>query len=228
VADLVLASAGTLNVTLTLTNSAGSASLTKTYVVVPEFPIARIEVPTSVDVDQPVTFKDLSAFVPAGAVRRWKFGPASDWVAGSAEGATHTFTTPGTFDVILQLSILDIPITDTHVTVTVKPALPRPTVAASVNGAAAVTDPVVSVKTGDKVTFTDQSNTPLPESRAWSVDGEAAGSAATFERTFTTAGAHTVRLVSSNSAGSSEATMTIMVSGPAAPAAAPSIGAATT
>ncbi|MCC6434737.1 MAG: PKD domain-containing protein [Acidimicrobiales bacterium] len=213
VSDLVLAQEGTLSVSLTVTNSGGSSTLTQTYVVLADAPAVSFTAPaTVVDAGTPVTFTDTSTAIPAAAVRTWDFGDGNKAV-GTAAGISHTYSraiTPAT--VTLTITMGDQLLGSASRPIIVQPGVPTPRIAASVDGAPAVTTAAVTVTAGASVVFTDASTGPAPEFRAWTwSDQFPPSAAASVTRTFSEVGTYVVTLTAVNVSGQGAATMTVRV-----------------
>ena len=92
----------TNTVTLTVTTGSGDVTLTRTdYIIVHPVPqVAFSATPTEGAAPLLVTFTNLTPDLPAVTQWRWTFGDGS--ATSSSKNPTHTYTTPGVYDVYLR------------------------------------------------------------------------------------------------------------------------------
>lgn len=111
--------AGTLTVTLTVTNTAGSSSVTREFLVIAAAPTAAFAVSASrVAAGDTVTFVDEA---PAGAVRQWDFGDGTAAEVTGAATVRHRFVGDGSFTVTLTVVLNGFSVSST-MTVAVAPS----------------------------------------------------------------------------------------------------------
>jgi PKD repeat protein len=188
-------SSGTYNITQTVTNSHGSANLTKT-IRVKQLPFAYFyPTPNYGYAPLEVTFEDHSTDT---ILWYWDFG---DGTNSSLQNPTHTYTNAGVFTVVLTASNEDGNSTYTD-TITVNQHPP-------------VASFTANPTTGKKpltVQFTDTS-TYSPTSWSWRFGDKGTSIEQNPEHTFKDKGTYTVILTVYNSGGSSNTQMTITVTG---------------
>ncbi|MEZ5231339.1 MAG: PKD domain-containing protein [Acidimicrobiales bacterium] len=212
VENLQATQAGTLSVTLTVTNSGGSSTLTRSFTVVDQPPAVSFTSAGDAEVGTPYTFTDTSEHIPTSAVRTWDFGDGSPKVTGAAAGVSHTFTKAGGFVVTLTITNDGRTLGTASKAVVVMPGLPTPKIAAAVDGAPPVTTATITVTQGAVVAFSDVSTGPAAQFRAWTWSDLFPPSAAeSVTRTFGAVGVYVVTLSSANLSGTAQATMTVQV-----------------
>ncbi len=202
--------AGDYEVSLTLTDGEGTTTTTTRTVVVAEPngpPAVSIDVsPGSPAAGEPVEFT-AEASDPDGSVESYEWTVDGD-PAGSGETVEYTFDTVG--DHTVQVVVTDDTgdTTSESVTVTVGPDNDPPSVSVDYEPA--------TPETGQSVEFTAEASDPdgSVESYGWSVDGEPAGSGATFSRAFGAAGDHEVAVtVTDDEGATTTANATVSVAG---------------
>lgn len=212
---VTLASAGTLNVTLTVTNAAGSSTVTRDYQVLGAAPSAEFTVPGLVVAGEPARFTHP---LTALASREWDFGDGTPVVTTTAGVVDHTFAEPGTYTVRLKVTIggiggLGSLSATSSKTVTVQPALPAPKIQAT-NATTGATSalPAITVNIGEAMSFSDIGASSGVTARTWTwSDAVPGGSGATVTRTFTKADSYTVTLQASNVTGTTATSMIVIV-----------------
>jgi len=188
---------GTFQVTLTVTDARGvSGSKTKTFSVEPPpvVPAAQFTwAPQAPATGEEVTFTDTST-TPAGTTitdRSWDLdGDGTE--DSDAENPTHTYTTPGTYEVSLTVTNSDAQ-TDT-VTHEVEVPAAKPTA----NFDYSPTTPDV----GDPVTFTDKSSAVDPatiETWAWDFGDDSTSTDQNSTHAYTAMGTYTASLTVTDS-----------------------------
>lgn len=210
---LSLANAGSLNVSLTVTNPAGAKTVSQDFRVLAATPVAAFSPPAQVEAKTPAPFSDDSTNVPADATRTWAFGDGTGQVEGTQTGTTHVFEKPGTYSVTLTITVGGYNTSATK-NVVVRPGpAPTPKIQATnllsgeVSSAATIT-----VGSGAEVLFTDLSATPVADQRTWSwSDGAPNASGPIVQRNFSTVGEVRVTLVSKNDGGSTTMEMLVKV-----------------
>lgn len=209
--DVSLATAGSLSVTLTVTNAAGATTTSMTYVVLSGL-TGAIDVTPSAD---GTTFRltDVSPILglPLGITRRWVFGDGSFADGGAA--VDHVYAAPGDYRVQLTISLLGEELIRAERLVTVTPPKLQPQIQATGRDAGMAT---ITVNTGEELTLRDSSTAPAGTARTWSwSDGTASSSLATLTRRFTTPGEYTLTLTTSAGGEPSTTTVVIRVTSPA-------------
>jgi PKD repeat protein len=114
--------AGTYTVTLTVTDATGTsstASFTETVDAAPSASTA--DSPTSSDVGQPVAFSGAASSGSGGYSYDWDFGDGS--TDSTAQNPTHTYSDPGTYQVVLTVTDSQGGTATSTLTETVDPAL---------------------------------------------------------------------------------------------------------
>jgi gliding motility-associated-like protein len=177
--------AGINNVTLQVTNSAGCINtLTKpNYINVTSAVNASFfyTPPTGCGFPQTITFTNNSTGISGVMNYLWDFG---DGTTSTAISPTHTFTAAGTYTIKLTATNAS-GCTSTYIHA-------APVIIGNVT-ANFTTPPINCVNNG--ITFTNTSS-PLPVSAAWDFGDGTTSTAISPVKTFTTAGAYTVTLVS--------------------------------
>ncbi|MCF8244899.1 MAG: PKD domain-containing protein [Saprospiraceae bacterium] len=186
---VVYTTAGSYDVTLVVTNPAGSDTLTQTnYVIANTTPVAGY---TSSVSGTTATFTNTSTNATSYA---WAFG---DGGTSTLANPTHTYATDGVYTVVLSATNACGTVTSSQTVTIVTP----PTAGFTANnttGCAPLT-----------VQFTNQSSANAT-TFAWTFPGGTPGtsSAQNPSVTYSTAGTYTVTLTASNSAGSNTSTQT--------------------
>ncbi len=193
----IYATAGTYTVILTVTNSAGSDTETKTgYITVSVGvvkPVAAFTAsPTTIATGQNVQFTDQSKNNPTSW--SWNFG---DEGTSTSQNPSHTYTTPGTYTVSLTSTNSAGSDAETKTNFIVVVAPPEANFTAS----------PTSITAGQSVQFTDQSKNN-PTSWSWNFGDGGTSTSQNPSHTYTTLGTYTVSLTSTNSAGSDTETKT--------------------
>lgn len=188
--------AGTYTVTLTVTNAAGSNTISQTgYITVSKVaavPAAAFEATaTSGNIPLAVQFVDFSANTPTSWV--WSFG---DGGVSNVQDPSHTYTVAGTYTVTLTATNTagSNTVTETNY-ITVSPALPVASFTANITTGPAPLS----------VSFTDTS-TNSPTNWSWSFGDGGTSSDQNVVYTYTAAGTYSVGLTAYNSAGSNVTT----------------------
>lgn len=156
----------------------------------PQAPVASISaLPTSGSIPLTVTFQGSGTNSPTSY--DWTFGDGSDH--GSGANVTHTYTTPGTYQVVLVAGNSGGSSAPVVATISVQPLVPVASFTASPSsGMAPLT-----------VSF-QGSGTNSPASYDWDFgDGSGHGSGASPTHTYVVPGTYTVTLIARNSAGNS-------------------------
>lgn len=205
------ASQGTFPVVVTVTDSAGqriSASSTAyvTADTTPEPGKFSVSLPATINatVGKPV---ELNATVEGGtAPYHYSWGIMS---VGTLSGnpATHTFTTPGKYNVLLNVfdSSRQIASASATIVVTEGSTIPTPTP----DPVKAVAGGPYSGKTGESITMTGSASGGEGSlSYAWSFGDGSSATGQTVSHKYTTAGSHTVRLTVTDSKGKSASVQT--------------------
>ena len=185
---------GTYSVTLTVTNAAGSAAVTKTDLVAVNTPAVAITVDPAVG-EKPLTvhFTDESTNDPTAWL--WKFG---DGATSTEQHPTHTYTASGVYTVTL---------TATNAYGTTTKSFPAAVTVYELAPDAAFT---ANVTEGDKplsVQFTDLS-TNNPTRWFWSFGDGTTSTLRHPVHTYTAPGLYTVTLTATNPKGSDSVTRT--------------------
>jgi PKD repeat protein len=191
-ASYTFTTVGTFNVTLTVTDAAGTVTTATAAITVTRLPSVSFGASRAVAVvGQEVTFNPRSSTAAGETISSavWTFGTELLPVVGPPQQIVRTFALPGTYP-------LGLSVTDSRGLTAVAPARSirihsRPTAAFSASPAA----PVV----GQEVVLTSVSSDPDGpiEDEDWDLDGDGEFDDATGTRVrgaFTTAGLHTVRL----------------------------------
>jgi PKD repeat protein len=204
------ANSGSYPVVLTVSNSAGSSSATKTYNVSGP-PQARIitdaacfwtgsAIECKVWRDEPVSFQDNS--VGEVTSRMWNFGGGN---TANGATATHTFTNEGTFPVALTVGNSYGSDTETYqfVVTARAPVVLLETDAACVGSACSAT-------TGQEIGFRDRSKGRV-NSRLWEFGDGGTATAQDVTRAYTRQGNFVLKLTVSNDKGSASTSRTMTV-----------------
>ena len=206
--------AGTVSVTLTVTGSAGSATVTRDVLVLAAAPTASFALDrATVYVGDLVQFTDSA---PSAAIRTWDFGDGTGATAATSS-VTHSFATPGPVTVTLTVSPNGYTVTSSQSFV-VQLQAPAPVVSAfnQADGSTS-TGSSFSVVVGDTVDFSDVGTSTLATGWSWNWgDGAPGGSSSSVTRTFVAEGTYVLTLQVTNGAGTGTATFTVIVA--AAPA----------
>jgi PKD repeat protein len=188
---------GTYSVQLTVTNAAGSASVTKTDLVAVNTPaVAMTATPAVGEKPLQVTFTDQSTNNPTAWV--WTFG---DGTTSTEQNPSHVYQTAGQYTVTLTA-------TNSHGTTT--KSFPG---AVTVYELAPVAAFVTDVTGGSKpvtVQFTDQSANN-PTAWSWSFGDGQISAEQNPSHTYPDAGVYTVKLTATNPKGSNTVTKTNLI-----------------
>jgi PKD repeat protein len=208
-------SAGTYDVTLVASNSAGNDAETKTFYITVNAVVQAPEADfiadqTIVTEGEQVTFTDLSANTPTSWV--WSY-PGGTPGTSTDQNPVITYNTAGTYDVTLVATNSEGNDTETktmYITVNTAPITPE---------ADFMADQTV-VTEGDQVSFTDLSANN-PTSWVWSFPGGTPGVSTDQNPviTYNVAGSYDVTLVATNSEGNDTETKTFYITVNATPAA---------
>lgn len=186
--DATWSEVGQFTVTLTVTNEAGSDSLSKTVTVVPvpvDPPVANFRVPsTSVRVGEAVRFTDTSTSDPTEWT--WNFGDGAPAIDSRAQNPAHAFGAPGRYDVVLTATNAGGSSSVTRTIIVADP--PSANFSSSLNELTA--------------TFSDAS-VNNPTSWLWTFGDGTQSREQNPTKTYGRAGTYTVTLVASNDAGDS-------------------------
>jgi PKD repeat protein len=187
---------GTYDITLTVSNAAGSDSVTR-QITVADDPVADFTwSPQAPAVGDTVQFTDTSRGSPDSW--SWDFG---DGATSSAQNPSHAYTAVGSYEVSLTVS--NAAGTDTVV---------RSLIAGRTPVAAFSWSPVAP-GAGEAVQFLDQSGND-PTSWSWDFGDGGSSAEQSPSHTYTEAGAYTVTLSVSNAAGSDSLSQQIAVGVP--------------
>jgi len=212
---VVPATSGTLTVTLTVSNAAGAATITRDFLVLPSAPSAAFTVSSaSVPAGVAVTFTDSA---PVQATRIWDFGDGSARVTTTNATVSHTFSTAQSALVTLTVVINGYAVSDSR-TVVVTPPLPAPIIqSTNVTRGITSTASTITVTIGDVVSFSDIGLPAVADSEVWTwSDGLAGGIGPTTSRMLTRVETLTLTLSATNAAGTTTVTITVIVQ-PAGP-----------
>jgi PKD repeat protein len=199
----VFADAGTFTVTLTTENLAGSASTSRSVVVLPARPVAGFTLaPSAPAAGAPIQFTDTST----GTIDAWSWD-FGDGRTSSQREPSIAYASAGAYEVTLTVTNAGGSST-TQRTVAVNPPPP----------VAAFTAPATAL-TNEAVVFTDTS-TAVDASYAWSFGDLGSSTVRSPSFAFPAPGTYTVTLVVTNAGGSDTATRTVQVTNPPAPQAA--------
>jgi PKD repeat protein len=201
--SIAYASAGTYEVTLTVTNAGGSSTTQRTVAVNPPPPVASFTAPATALTNQPVVFTDTSTAVQASYA--WTFG---DLGSSTVRSPSFAFPAPGTYTVTLVVTNAGGSDTATRTVQVTNPPPPQ----------AGFTASRTVVTTGQSVTFTNTSVAINP-AYSWSFGDPILGTstAPSPSFTFTAPGTFPVTLVVTNAGGSDTATLQVTVVAPAQP-----------
>lgn len=135
--DVASLAAGTHQITLTALDSGGRAASASIQIIMDPAPVrlppvARLAGPTQTEALRPVTFDGATSSDPDGTISsyRFDFGDTTAPVSGTAAQATHTYQTPGTYTVTLQVTDNDGLQSTATSTLTVTPYVRVPAVVA--------------------------------------------------------------------------------------------------
>ena len=185
---------GAYNVILTVTNAAGSNTVTKTNLI-HVLPIANFTgSPISGKIPLSVTFTDTSIGTPTSWA--WKFG---DGGTATTKTASHTYITAGTYTVSLIATNAAGSATATKTNYIVVNALKSPVASFAASA--------TSVKVSTVITFTDTS-TNTPTKWSWKFGDGGTSTVKNPTHAYTKAGKYTVSMAVYNSVGSNTATKT--------------------
>ena len=190
--------AGTYSVSLDAGNTYGTNTELKTsYITVSELvvaPVAEFEASaTTITEGESITFTDQSTNVPTSW--SWDFG---DGGTSTVQNPSNTYTTAGTYTVSLIVTNTAGSDTETKTSyITVSELVVAP-VAEFEASATTITE-------GESITFTDQS-TNVPTSWSWDFGDGGTSTVQNPSHTYTTAGAYTVSLTATNTAGTDSET----------------------
>lgn len=206
---------GTYTVTLTVTNDAGSSTVSKTnYITVSS--ISKASEPSETPEKPTATFTAdvTTGYAPLGVQFTsettgdptsyyWIFEPetSADWNSHHPVTAVHTFKNPGVYTVSLVVtnSAGSYKVTEPNYITALDPSTPTPTQKPTSSFTADITDGKAPLT----VTFTDTSTGGVPTSWYWDFgDGTNSADTKTAIHTFTNPGTYTVTLTATNNAGS--------------------------
>jgi len=189
--------AGTYSVKLTVSNGAGSSTITKNNflkITIPQKPVAAFSgSSTSGTTPLNVLFTDKSTGSPNAW--RWSFG---DGQTSTQQNPTHTYSKVGKYTVILRASNTagsNSVTKSSYISVVSPPKVP----------VAAFTASTTYGKASLKVTFSDKS-TNTPTSWRWNFGDGATSITKNPVHTYSKAGSYTVTLTATNTAGSNTVT----------------------
>ncbi len=189
---------GTYNVTLTATNSNGNDTEIKNGYIFVSGPLPTAEfsgTPTSGTSPLAVSFSDLSSGSPTSW--SWNFGDSS---TSTAQNPSHTYTTPGTYNVTLTATNAygsDVEVKNGYISVNSPGNAPT----AAFSGTPLTgTAPLL-------VSFTDQS-TDTPTSWSWDFGDNSTSTAQNPSHTYNSVGSYTVTLTVTNAYGADGETKT--------------------
>lgn len=206
IVDHVYSSAGVYQVTLTVTDDDGATGTAMTSILVNTPPVAAISPVATVTFGQTTVFDGSASSDSDGAVTSyaWDFG---DGLGGSGDIVNHTYSTSGTYLVMLT-------VTDNH------GATGTATVSARVNALplASIT-PIQTVIVGE-ATVLNASGSSDPDgtimSYVWDFDDGSTGSGATMNHTYVAAGTYQAILtVTDNDGATATAVGSAVVQTPA-------------
>jgi PKD repeat protein len=190
-------------VTLTVSNAAGSASISRSIPVLVAITASFSFNPASPAAGQSVQFTDSSTGNPT--LWQWSFG---DGGTSAAQNPNHAFVAAGTYTVSL----------------TIMNATGQDTVSRSVGVSAAnavnasYTYSPASPTAGQAVQFTDTSS-GTPTSWLWNFNDGTTSVVQNPSHIFATAGAYSVNLMASNTTGANNITKTVVIASPSLPVA---------
>ena len=187
---------GTYNVSLTATNSTGSNSHTTTSAVTVAVPTPEVSFnisPSSGIVPFTVNFTDTTINSPTSWA--WTFG---DGATSTLKNPSHSYTTPGTYNVTLNAT--NSTGTGTHTTTSaVIASIPAPVASFNISPSSGTTPLTVN--------FTDTS-TNSPTSWLWGLGDGATSTAQNPSHTYNTPGFYNIVLNATNSTGTGIRTVT--------------------
>jgi len=203
----IYSNSGTYNVVLIVSNASGTDTLTRNgYITVTGGgPTAAFSAtPTSGNAPLNVTFTDQSTGTPTSW--NWNFGDGNN---ATTQNPTHTYSTAGTYNVVLIVSNASGADTLTRTGyITVNAPLNPPVAAFTASPKIGY----VPITHRMQVTFTDNS-TNTPTSWNWDFDLDHAGTATSTDQnpthTYTSAGTFRVQLIATNTDGADTTTDTI-------------------
>ena len=187
--------AGSKPVTLTVTNSAGSNSTSRTVVVTAPLTASYTFSPGAPVSSQAVQFTDTSIGSPS--LWQWNFGDGS---TSSSQNPSHAFMSAGSYSVALTVMNAS---TQNTVTQTINVA-PANTLVAAFNYSP------VSPAAGQAIQFTDAS-TGGPTSWSWAFGDGSTSTSRNPSHSYATTGSKAVTLTATNSAGSNSTTRTLTI-----------------
>ncbi len=217
---LTLSTPGQLSVTLTVTNAGGSDAATRSIAVVAA-PAASFDAPTAALTGVPITFTDTSTgFITSWT---WDFGDGTTFTTTdpARRSPQHTYSTSGSYIVRLRVSNDADQSTATPRTINITvPVPPAPVIQATDPTTGAVSaNGAISVRAGVAAQFIDASVGPPATSWVWQWgDGTPNSDGAQATHSFATPGSYTVKLIATNTGGSTEATLNVTVTPPVAAA----------
>jgi PKD repeat protein len=188
--------AGSYSVTLTVINTSGSKSVSRTLTVSVALTASFTYSPASPIADQAVQFTDTSTGSPTSW--QWNFGDGS---TSTVQNPSHTFTAVSSYTVILTVSSSSGSNSSSK-TVSVLPSSAL-TASFTYSPASPITDQAVQ--------FTDTS-TGSPTSWQWNFGDGSTSAVQNPSHTFTAVSSYTVTLTIGNSSGSSSANQSVAVS----------------
>jgi PKD repeat protein len=194
----VYATSGSYTVTLTVYNSAGSSSTSRTVSVSSQLSASFTFSPASPMTSDVVWFTDQSAGAPTSW--RWAF---SDGTVLTQQNPSRQFAVAGTHSVSLTIYRGSESSTTTRSITVYAPAPITPAVVAAFSAPAAAT-------VGTAVTLTDQSS-GSPTAWAWSFGDGRTSTARNPSHTWTSPGTYYVTLTASNATSSSTSTKSVNV-----------------
>ena len=201
--SIAYASAGTYEVTLTVTNAGGSSTTQRTVAVNPPPPVASFTAPATALTNQAVVFTDTSTAVEASYA--WSFGNLG---SSTVRSPSFAFPAPGTYTVTLVVTNAGGSDTTTRTVQVTNPPAPQ----------AGFTASRTVITAGQSVTFTDTSVTALPAEFTWTFgDGTTATGRSPAPKTYAAPGTFPVTLRVENAGGESTATVQVTVVAPAQP-----------
>jgi PKD repeat protein len=193
---------GAYRVTLRIEGETGTAAASATIEVIDENTRSRPNADfrysaSRVEVGQPVTFTDRST--GNATELRWDFGDGS---AATGASVQHAWTKPGTYKVALTATNALGSDTSPPATITVFDRVEAPT--------AAIAASTTAASVNQTVQFTSRS-TGNPTELQWDFDDGTSARGERVSHAWTSPGTYDVRLRVSNSAGSDEATVRVVV-----------------
>jgi len=187
-------SAGTFNVTLTISNGTSSKNLTKSINVLPLLSPNFTYSPANPEAGESIQFQDASSGNPSSW--NWNFGNGA---TSSAQNPSHTYSSAGTYTVTLQVS------NGTYTKSTSKSITILAPV--TVDFAFSPSAPLIN----QDVQFTNQTSGSV-DSYLWNFGDGSTSTAKDPTHKFTSAGSFTVTLTATNAKGSKTKSKTVVVS----------------